>query len=51
MYRDEGLEPPLTIWWMLIPGLNIWVGFKQIHFLNEYWARKQASSELVSTKQ
>ena len=41
MYLDEGLEAPLTIWWMLIPGLNIWVGFQQIHWLSEYWIRKQ----------
>ena len=41
MYRDEGLEPPLTIWWMLIPGLNIYVGFQQIYYLSEYWQRKQ----------
>jgi hypothetical protein len=41
MYTEEELEPPLTIWWMLIPGLNIWVGFKQIHFLSEYWQKKQ----------
>ena len=41
MYRDEGEEAPLTIWWMLIPGINILVGFRQIHYLSEYWAKKQ----------
>lgn len=41
MYRDEGWHEPLTIWWMLIPGINILVGFRQIHYLSEYWAKKQ----------
>ena len=41
MYVDEGWDRPLKIWWMLIPGLNILVGFRQIHFLSAYWARKQ----------
>ena len=41
LYRDEGLPEPLEIWWMLIPGINILVGFRQIHFLSKYWARKQ----------
>ena len=48
MYEDEGLEPPLTVWWMLIPGLNIWVGFKQIHYLSEYWQRKQESTKTIN---
>ena len=46
MYEESGLEPPLTVWWMLIPGLNIWVGFKQIHYLSEYWQRKQSVETL-----
>jgi hypothetical protein len=41
MYRQEGWDEPLAIWWMLIPGLNILVGFRQIHFLSAYWAKKQ----------
>ena len=41
MYRDEGWDEPLTIWWMLIPGINILVGFRQIHYLSQYWAKKQ----------
>ena len=41
MYRDEGMKEPLTIWWMLIPGINILVGFRQIHYLSQYWAKKQ----------
>jgi uncharacterized protein (DUF1499 family) len=41
LYREAGLKPPLTIWWMLIPGMNIWVGLRQIHFLSQYWAMKQ----------
>ena len=43
MYRDEGMEEPLTIWWMLIPGINILVGFRQIHYLSQYWAKKQGT--------
>jgi hypothetical protein len=26
---------------MFVPGLNLIVGLRQIHFLSEYWARKQ----------
>ena len=46
MYRDEGMKEPLKIWWMLIPGINILVGFRQIHFLSEYWAKKQNQATL-----
>ena len=41
MYQNEGWQKPLEIWWMLIPGINILVGLRQIHFLSEYWAKKQ----------
>lgn len=41
LYRREGMKEPLTVWWLFIPGLNLVVGFRQIHFLCEYWAKKQ----------
>lgn len=41
MYRDAGWDKPLTVWWMFIPGLNLLVGLRQIHFLSEYWAKQQ----------
>ena len=41
LYRQEGLKAPLVIWWIFLPGLNLIVGLRQIHFLSEYWARKQ----------
>jgi hypothetical protein len=41
LYRNEGLPEPLVVWWIFIPGLNLVVGLRQIHFLSEYWARKQ----------
>jgi hypothetical protein len=41
LYRQEGLKEPLVVWWMFIPGLNLIVGLRQIHFLAQYWARKQ----------
>lgn len=41
LYRREGLKEPLVVWWIFIPGLNLIVGFRQIHFLSEYWAMKQ----------
>lgn len=41
LYEREGLKKPLTVWWLFIPGLNLIVGFRQIHFLALYWANKQ----------
>jgi hypothetical protein len=41
LYRQEGLKEPLAVWWIFVPGLNLIVGLRQIHFLSEYWARKQ----------
>jgi len=41
LYRQEGLKEPLVVWWIFVPGLNLIVGLRQIHFLSEYWARKQ----------
>lgn len=44
LYRDAGLDEPLVVWWMFIPGLNLIVGLRQIHFLSQYWALKQETS-------
>ncbi len=41
LYREDGLPEPLVVWWVFIPGLNLVVGLRQIHFLSEYWTRKQ----------
>jgi hypothetical protein len=38
LYEGMGWKPPLTVWWMFIPGLNLIVGLRQIHFLSRYWA-------------
>ncbi len=48
LYVAEGLSAPLVCWWIVIPGLNLIVGLRQIHFLSEYWARR--SSEQVSDR-
>lgn len=39
LYREAGLKEPLEVWWLFIPGLNLLVGLRQIHFLSQYWAR------------
>lgn len=41
LYRTEGRPEPIVIWWLFVPGLNLIAGLRQIHFLSEYWARKQ----------
>jgi len=41
LYRDAGMAEPLTVWWLFVPGLNLWVGLRQIHFLSEYWAMQR----------
>ena len=40
LYRAEGRPEPLAVWWLFVPGLNLIVGLRQIHFLSEYWARQ-----------
>lgn len=41
LYRDANLKEPLNIWWLFVPGLNLIVGLKQIHFLSQYWGRQR----------
>lgn len=41
LYREAGIKEPLTVWWLFVPGLNLIVGFRQIHFLSQFWAREQ----------
>jgi hypothetical protein len=41
LYAQEGLKTPLIVWWMFIPGFNLIVGLRQIHFLSQYWAQKR----------
>ncbi|MEO0647501.1 MAG: hypothetical protein AAFZ17_15300 [Cyanobacteria bacterium J06650_10] len=39
LYVAQGWNPPLVSWWIIIPGFNLIVGLRQIHFLSEYWAQ------------
>lgn len=39
LYTVQGWQPPLVSWWIVVPGLNLIVGLRQIHFLSEYWAK------------
>jgi len=41
LYREAGIKAPLVVWWLFVPGLNLIVGLRQIHFLSQYWASKQ----------
>jgi hypothetical protein len=41
LYLEAGMKAPLVIWWIFVPGLNLIVGLRQMHFLSQYWARKQ----------
>ncbi|MEL6459388.1 MAG: hypothetical protein AAFQ91_14175 [Cyanobacteria bacterium J06621_15] len=41
LYSDAGMKEPLVVWWLFVPGLNLIVGLRQIHFLSQYWAEKQ----------
>jgi len=40
LYADAGKPEPLTAWWLIVPGLNLVVGLRQIHFLSQYWAER-----------
>jgi hypothetical protein len=44
LYRQAGMKAPLTIWWLFVPGLNLIVGLRQIHFLSEFWAEQSGTT-------
>ncbi len=39
LYCDVRIKEPLIVWWLFVPGLNLIVGLRQIHFLSEYWSK------------
>lgn len=41
LYLQAGLKEPLVVWWLFIPGFNLIVGLRQIHFLSQFWAKQQ----------
>ena len=41
LYRQGGMKEPLVVWWIFVPGLNLIVGLRQIHFLSQFWANQQ----------
>jgi len=43
LYREEGLEEPLPIWWTLpiFFPFDLIVGLRQVHFLSQFWYRKR----------
>ena len=41
LYREAGMPAPLVVWWIFIPGLNLLVGFQQIHYLSQFWAKQR----------
>ena len=41
LYRQAGMKEPLVVWWIFVPGLNLIVGLRQIHFLSQFWAREK----------
>ncbi len=52
LYQQTGLPEPLTVWWLFVPGLNLIVGLRQIHFLSRYWAmqRGEAVSDPIADR-
>jgi hypothetical protein len=41
LYSQTQMKEPLVVWWLFVPGLNLIVGLRQIHFLSQFWAREQ----------
>jgi hypothetical protein len=43
LYKQEGLEPPLTVWWCwpIFFPFNLIVGLRQVHFLSQYFYRQR----------
>lgn len=44
LYQDLGHKPPLTVWWLFVPGLNVVVGLQQIHCLSQFWAMQRQTT-------
>ena len=44
LYTEAALQPPLQVWWLFVPGLNLIVGLRQIHFLSRYWAMRRGET-------
>jgi len=44
LYKEEGLEPPLQVWWCLpiFFPFNLIVGLRQVHFLSQYFYRQSS---------
>jgi len=49
LYEEEGLEPPLTVWWCwpIFFPFNLIVGLRQVHFLSEYFYLKQGNQPTI----
>jgi hypothetical protein len=47
LYREEGLEEPLNLWWTLpIPfSFDLIVGQRQVHSLSQYWYRQRGVTQ------
>jgi hypothetical protein len=45
LYKQKGLPKPLVIWWIFVPGLNLIVGLRQIHFLSKFWQQQREEFE------
>jgi uncharacterized protein (DUF1499 family) len=43
LYAEAGMPQPLVAWWLFVPGLNLLVGFRQIHFLSQFWAQRRGT--------
>lgn len=41
LFLEEGQPKPLVVWWLVVPGLNLWIGLQQIHCLSQFWAVKR----------
>ena len=41
LYSQAEMKEPLVVWWLFVPGLNLIVGLRQIHFLSQFWAKEQ----------
>jgi len=43
LFKEEGLEPPLTVWWCwpIFFPFNLIVGLRQVHFLSQYFYQQR----------
>ena len=44
LYKSAGMAEPLVVWWLVLPGFNLIIGLRQLHFLAAHFARERGET-------